>query len=251
MSGQPVWPSGGSAGISMGTLSLGEVHVWRGNLDLDSGQLERLAEGLDQDELARAGRFHFERDRLRFMAGRGLLRHILASYLDVAPNALQFGYTGNGKPYLLSPTALHFNVSHAAEVLVVAVARDRQLGVDVEVLPLEAADDGVAKLVFCSAEQEALEGLDAANYSRVFARLWTRKEAYIKADGRGMTLRLDHIDVHTLPNGIRLYQGLSGRWTPTPGWTLHTLGSDPRYICSLAIEGRDCDLVCADWPLEP
>jgi 4'-phosphopantetheinyl transferase len=253
MSAQPGWASGGSATISVGTLPHGEVHVWRGNLDPDAGHLKRLAAGLDRDELARAHRFRFERDRLRFMAGRGLLRQILASYLNVAPSALRFGYTGNGKPYLLSDPELYFNLSHAAEVLVVAVAGNRQLGVDVEVLPLElAADDRVEKLVYCAAEQTALERVDATEYPRQFARLWTRKEAYIKADGRGMTLQLDHIDVATLPDSILLYQPDLDQWTSARGWTLQTLHANRRHVCSLAIEEPDGYLVrCADWPPEP
>jgi 4'-phosphopantetheinyl transferase len=232
----------------VGTLPAGEVHVWRGKLDLDARELELLADGLNRDELARAQRFRFERDRLRFVAGRGLLRQILASYLNVAPNAVRFGYTENGKPYLQSHPALHFNLSHAAEVLVVAVARDRQLGVDVEVLPLDVADDGVEKLVFCSAEKAALERVDATERPRLFTRLWTRKEAYIKADGRGMSLRLDHIDVDTHPDGILLYHPELDQWTPAPGWTLQTLDTNPRYVCSLAMEQPDGHLVCADWP---
>jgi len=217
---------------------------------VEGGRLAQLASYLDKNELARAARFHFERDQQRFMAGRGLLRQILASYLDMAPKAVLFGYTGNGKPYLLPHSELHFNVSHAAETLIVAVARDRQLGVDVEVLPLDAADDGVANLVFCASERAALEALDTIEYSRRFARLWTRKEAYIKADGRGMTLQLDHIDVGTLPEGILLYQPDLNQWTSAPNWTLHTVGSSSGYVCSVAVEGLDCSVACAEWPTE-
>jgi 4'-phosphopantetheinyl transferase len=242
--------AGSQLSISAGRLPAGEVHLWRGDLAVEGHRLAQLASCLDQDERARAVRFHFERDRRRFMAGRGLLRQILASYLDLTPNGVRFGYTANGKPYLLAHPELRFNVSHSAETLVVAVARDRQLGVDVEVLPLDAADDGVANLVFCASERTALEALDATEYSRVFARLWTRKEAYIKADGRGMTLQLNHIDVGTLPDGIRFYQPELNRWTPSPEWTLHTLGPSPRDVCSLAIEGVGCSVASAEWPAE-
>jgi 4'-phosphopantetheinyl transferase len=242
--------AGGELAIIGRHLPAGEVHLWETDLAVEGHRLAQLASYLDQDERDRATRFHFERHRRRFIAGRGVLRQILGSYLDVAPHAVRFGYTGNGKPYLLPDSDLHFNVSHAAETLVVAVARDRQLGVDVEVLPLDAADDGVANLVFCAAERTALEALDATEYSRVFARLWTRKEAYIKADGRGMSLQLDHIDVGTLPEGILLYQPELKQWTPSSDWTLHTLGSSAHYVCSLAIEGTDCSVASAEWPTE-
>jgi 4'-phosphopantetheinyl transferase len=239
--------AGSQLAISAGRLSAGEVHLWRADLAVEGHGLAQLASYLDQDERARAARFHFHRDRRRFMAGRGLLRQILASYLDSAPNRVQFGYTGNGKPYLLAHSELCFNVSHSAETLVVAVAH-RQVGVDVEVLPLDAADAGVADLVFCASERAALEGTDATDYSRIFARLWTRKEAYIKADGRGMSLQLNNIDVGTLPQGILFYQPELNQWTPSTDWTLHTLGPSPGYVCSLAIQGADCSVASAEWP---
>jgi 4'-phosphopantetheinyl transferase len=231
-------------------LPAGQVHLWGADLAVERHRLAQLASYLDQDELARAARFHFEQDRRRFMAGRGLLRQILASYLDLPPSGVRFGYTANGKPYLLRHSELRFNVSHSAETLVVAVARDRHLGVDVEVLPLDAADPGVANLVFCASERAALKETDALEYTRMFARLWTRKEAYIKADGRGMTLQLDHIDVGTLPEGILVYQPELKQWAPFTDWTLHTLSSSPGCVCSLAIEGGDCSVACAEWPTE-
>jgi 4'-phosphopantetheinyl transferase len=244
-------PARTQSAISARRLPAGEVHLWRADLAVEGDRLAQLASYLDQDELARAARFHFERDWRHFMAARGLVREMLASYLALAPNAVRFGYAGNGKPYLLPHSKLHFNVSHAAETLVVAIARDRQLGVDVEVLPFEAGDDGVANLVFCAFERAALEALDATAYSRRFARLWTRKEAYIKADGRGMTLRLDHIDVEQLPDGVLLYRPQSGEWTRSPEWTLKTLEAIPGYACSIAIQGQDCRVFCADWAIEP
>jgi 4'-phosphopantetheinyl transferase len=216
-------------------------------LAVEGDRLGQLASYLDQDEPARAGRFHFDPDRQRFIAARGLLREILASYLDIAPHGVRFGYTGNGKPYLLPHSELHFNVSHAADTLVVAVARDRQLGVDVEVLPLDAADDGVANLVFCASERAMLETVDTTEYCRIFARLWTRKEAYIKADGRGMALRLDHIDVGTLPDHALLFNGVTGRWAACRSWTLRTLEIDPLHVSCLAAEGEDWRLVYEDW----
>src|SRR5690349_17506502 len=118
--------AGSQLSISAGRLSAGEVHLWRADLAVEEHSLTQLASYLDQDERARAARFHFERDRRRSMAGRGLLRQILASYLDLAPIGVEFGYTANGKPYLLAHSELRFNVSHSADMLVVAVARDRQ-----------------------------------------------------------------------------------------------------------------------------
>lgn len=234
-------------GAEIRGLPAGEVQVWRAHLDLEAARLERLVDCLDRDELARAGRFRFERDRARFMAGRGLLRRILARYLDTSPRSVRFGYSRRGKPFLLPRCGLNFNLSHAGDRLVVAVSRDRRLGVDVEPLPLSATVDSVAGLVFSPAELTALDGVHTVERRRLFARLWTRKEAYIKADGRGMMLRLDHIDVGTLPDQVLLFRSASGHWAASRRWTLRTLEVDPLYMSSLAAEGEDWRLVCGDW----
>jgi len=239
--------SGSPSGAEISGLPAGEVQVWRAHLDLEVARLEGLVDCLDRDELVRAGRFRFERDRARFMAGRGVLRRILARYLDTAPRSVRFGYSRTGKPFLLPRCELHFNLSHAADLLVVAVSRNRRLGVDVESLPLDVTGDPVAELVFSPAERTALHGIHASEHCQLFAQLWTRKEAYIKADGRGMTLRLDHIDVETLPDQVLLFHSASGHWAACRRWTLRTLEVDPLYAACLAAEGEDWRLVCGDW----
>jgi 4'-phosphopantetheinyl transferase len=244
--------TGGSpSATQIDDLPAGEVQVWRAHLDLEAGRLERLVDCLDRDELARAGRFHFERDRARFTAGRGLLRRILARYLDTAPRSVRFGYSRRGKPFLLPRGELYFNVSHAADQLVVAVSRNRRLGVDVEPVPSNVTVDSVAELVFSPAELTALQGIHATERCRLFAHLWTRKEAYIKADGRGMMLRLDYIDVGTLPDRVLLFHGASGHWAASRRWTLRTLEVDPLYVSCVAAEGEDWRLVCGDWSSDP
>ena len=247
MSARETLTSGGSSGAEINGLPIGEVQVWCAHLDLEVARLERLVDCLDRDELVRAGRFRFERDRARFMAGRGLLRRILARYLDTAPRSVRFGYSSTGKPFLLPRCELHFNLSHAADRLVVAVSRNRRLGVDVEALPLDVTGDPVAELVFSPAERTALQGIQGTERCRLFARLWTRKEAFIKADGRGMALRLDHIDVGALPDHVLLFNGATGRWSACRRWTLRTLEVDPLYAACLVAEGEDWRLVCGDW----
>jgi 4'-phosphopantetheinyl transferase len=119
--------------------------------------------------------------------------------------------------------------------------------VDVEALPLDVTGDPVAELVFSPAERTALHGIHGPERCRLFAHLWTRKEAYIKADGRGMTLRLDHIDVGTLPDQVLLFHSASGHWEACRRWTLRTLEVNPLYAACLAAEGEDWRLVCGDW----
>ena len=119
--------------IEPGAEVLGEdeVHVWR--IALDCGDGDSLRSGLSSDELARAARFHFERDRTRFSVARAALREILAHYLGASPDEIAFVYGGHGKPALAPPHGdLRFNLSHSHDVALCAVARGREVGVDVE-----------------------------------------------------------------------------------------------------------------------
>jgi 4'-phosphopantetheinyl transferase len=236
-------------GLGARDLLENEVHVWRASLT-EAAQVPALLGMLDDTELERAHRFRFERDRRRFMAGRGLLRQILGSYLQVSPRALRFAYTPAGKPYLPLPATLRFNLSHAADVFVLAVTQNRELGIDVEQSPLDVAAESTAQLVLSPVELAALQGSPPAESSLIFARLWTRKEAYIKADGRGMSLRLDYIDVESLPGGVLVYNTESEAWEVSPSWKLHTDSLLPDCICSLAVEGANWTPVWKDWSTE-
>jgi 4'-phosphopantetheinyl transferase len=224
------------------------VDVWRAQLELGPGQLARISRCLDEEEQRRAACFHFQRDRTRFLASHGILRWILASYLETAPQRIHFGYAPEGKPFLLEHRDLHFNLSHAANVLVVGVARNRPLGVDVERVPGDDIVDSVSHVAFSAPERRALQSLATGERLEFFARLWTRKEAYMKADGQGMSLRLDHIDVSTSPYRVLLLNDSRDQWSESPRWTLRSFGIGPGYTASLAAEGQEWQLVRQDWP---
>jgi 4'-phosphopantetheinyl transferase len=224
------------------------VDVWRARLKLGPHQLAHISRCLDKEEQGRAVRLHFQRDRGRFLASRGILRHILARYLDTAPERIHLGYAPEGKPFLLEHRDLHFNISHAADVLVVGVARDRPLGVDVERVPWDDVVESVSRVAFSAPERRALQSQAAAERREFFTRLWTRKEAYLKADGQGMSLRLDHIDVSTSPYRVLLLDNSCDQWSESPQWTLRSFSVAPGYAASLAVAGHDWRLACRDWP---
>jgi 4'-phosphopantetheinyl transferase len=224
------------------------VDVWRAHLALPPDELSRISDCLDEAERQRAARFRFARDRDRFRAARGLLRHILAPYLNTAPGRIRFGYTPEGKPFLLEHPDIHFNLSHADEVLVVGVARGRELGVDVERMFSEAVMAQVSGAVLSNPERLVIGGLSAAERREWFVRLWTRKEAYIKADGRGMSLRLEGIDVSTRPNRVRLLGNASNDWGVCERWAVRELAVAPGYAAALVSEGLDWEVAYLDWP---
>ncbi len=224
------------------------VDVWRAHLALPPNQLSRMSGCLDDADQRRAARFYFQRDRDRFRVSRGLLRHILAGYLDTAPGRIRFGYGTAGKPFLLDHPDVHFNLSHAADVLIVGVARGRELGVDVERVFSESVMEEVSGTVLSTPERVAFGGLEAGDRREWFVRLWTRKEAYIKADGRGMSLRLDHIDVTSRPGRVRVLGERPEDWFTCPRWSVQAIPVGSGYRAALAAEGFDWQLTCVDWP---
>jgi 4'-phosphopantetheinyl transferase len=166
--------------------SAGEVHLWKGPLDLESPMLRTLTGSLSPAERAHALRFRFPRDRTRFSAGRGWLRRLLSGYLDIDPAGVVLGKNTFGKPLLAPPSQhwLRFSVSHSEGMAVFAVARGREVGVDVERVLDDLPVEAVARF-FSVLDQEVLAALPPVDRGVAAFALWTRKEAYLKAMGVG------------------------------------------------------------------
>lgn len=227
-----------------------EVHVWRARLDVPPTRAERLLGLLARDERERAERFHFQRDRDRFIAARGLLRSILGGYLNVEPGSLRFDYGARGKPSLApehNPEGLRFNVSHSQGVALFAVARGRELGVDVERVSARVACEEIAARFFSARESARLFELPEGLRAEAFFNCWTRKEAYIKARGEGLALPLDLFDVSLVPGEPAAL--LENRIAPeeVSRWSLLELTPWPRFAAAIAVEGRGWRLKCWHW----
>src|SRR5215813_13484193 len=183
-------------------LEAEEVHVWLATLQSPSSVILDLWRTLAPDEKQRALKFHFQRECDRFIVARGLLRAILGSYLSQAPEQIRFAYNEFGKPALrnvLGESALEFNLSHADNRAIFAVARQRRLGIDIERMRTDLANDTVAKHFFSAREQEDLSTLGPEEWRRGFFTCWTRKEAFVKAQGEGLSIPLNEFDVSLLP----------------------------------------------------
>ena len=216
------------------SLETGTVHVWRIALSQEDDRLERFRSTLDLRELERAGRFHFDKHRRHFIVARGFLRSVVASYLGVQPQALQFEYGAYGKPALTSGHTLRFNLSHSNEVALLAVALDAELGVDVEHIRPDFAGEDIARRYFSRAEVDVFNTLPPEERVAAFFRCWTRKEAYIKAIGKGFSQALDAFDV-TLAPGVAPAL-LRAEDDEASRWWMSDVGVGEGYAGALIVE---------------
>jgi 4'-phosphopantetheinyl transferase len=234
-------------------LEEGEVRLFSAWLDETEARRERLGALLSQDERARAGRFRFALHRDRFVAARGLLREILGVLLGEHPSRLAFEYGPRGKPSLAAPFAaegIRFNLAHADRLAVYAVARNREVGVDVEaVRPLPDAER-IAGRFFSCREQAALLSVAAAEREPAFFACWTRKEAFLKATGDGLWRPLDSFDVSFLPSLPARVEGVEGDPSEAGRWSLAELRPAAGYVGAVAFAGR-ANLSCGAWAREP
>jgi 4'-phosphopantetheinyl transferase len=232
------------------TLAADEVHVWRASLNLTRSQIENLGRTLATDELERAGRFHFPEHRDHFVAARGVLRAVLGRYLGVEPSQLRFCYGPHGKPELAERVGAerpHFNVSHSHGLALYAVTRDREIGVDLEYIRPDLANEAIAGRFFATGEVTTLRGLPASMKPEGFFNCWTRKEAYIKARGDGLALPLDQFEVSLVPGEPATLLRTAYDPQEAGRWSLQALDPGPGYVAALAVEGQGWQLRCWQW----
>jgi 4'-phosphopantetheinyl transferase len=233
-----------------GPLSLpgDEVQLWRIDLEAVGDDESHWQKTLSPEELERASRFHFPRDRQRFAASRSLLRILLAGYLATDPAAVSFSYSEKGKPSL-GPTHagsnLKFNISHSGGVTLLAFTRDREIGVDVEQVRRDSDLKAIARRFFSPKEQAQLADLPAEKSVDAFFRCWTRKEAYIKATGDGLSLPLDQFDVSLGTGGASALLATRPDASEAGHWLLREVPAGHGYIAALCVRGQDCKL--NDW----
>ena len=204
------------------------VHVWMTDCAPESGHRPRLLAATTDAERERAARFHRREDGERFLVAHGTLRLLLAGYLRCDPLTLRFGAHANGKPFV-EGARIHFNLSHSGALALIAVARSRQVGVDVEEVRPMPDLDNVATRVCTPGELAVLTSLPEGERSRAFLAMWTRKEALAKATGEGI-------------GGIFR----DGRHAPADthdGWTLIPVSDLPGYVACVAAEGEGWHLV--------
>jgi 4'-phosphopantetheinyl transferase len=228
-----------------------DAHVWTADLAPSPLAVSHVEQLLAADERQRAARFHFARDQLRYSVAHAFVRHVLGAYLGVAPLALRFAAGAYGKPYLVAAPGqidLRFNLAHSGERALLAVALNREVGVDVEFAqPIDDADL-IATQFFSLAERAALQALPVDEKQSAFYRCWSRKEAMIKVMGLGLSMPLDGFDVTLAPAAPAQLLAVRGAEAALGPWTLHDLPPLPGYASALALAGEPpAAILCATW----
>jgi len=216
----------------------GSVHLWQFEISRPADEVARLAGLLSDDEQSRAGRFTAPGLRERFIAGRGLLRTILGRYLNVSPERIAFRYNGYGKPAIAEPDSspVAFNLSHSGDLALVGLAHSRQIGVDIERHRPEVNCRELANHFFAQAEIAALAATPDEQLAAAFFACWTRKEAYIKAVGRGLSTPLDGFAVNLEPEGPARLLAVHDSPAEVDRWRVETLRPAPGYSAAVCVE---------------
>ena len=216
--------------------------MWKGNVGALAEHSAALCTSLDSGELSRAAGFHHAADRDRFLLSHGLVRVLAAHYLDRPAAALAFDIGASGKPHMAAADAgrLAFNLSHSGDLILLAFARSGHVGVDVECWSAGLGDAERARIatsVFSAGERAALAQVPSVQRRAAFYSVWTRKEAYLKATGAGMTRGLDHFDVSVHPEPACLRSDTS-REHGVAVWRIFDLLLEPGYSAALATDIR-------------
>jgi 4'-phosphopantetheinyl transferase len=199
---------------------------------------------------ARAKRLRLERDQARFVVGRGFLRQILATYLNVAPSQLEFIYEPSGRPVLAGrggQSRLHFNLSHSGDLVVYAIALGREIGVDIESIWQPIDVEGIARRFFSLTEARSLGSLPPRERQAAFFTCWTRKEAYLKATGRGLSRPLDEFTVSPLPTEPAALFEVRTNPDEMDRWVLYDIPIGAGYAGAMAVEDGARQIAHWEW----
>lgn len=216
-----------------------EAHLWRIDLKPESPNTQISFDILSPDERRRAEKYRFENDKKHFINARAALRQILSRYLNLAPKQIEFSCNRYGKPELNFKNldnSLNFNFSSSGKIALCAVTRKRKVGIDVEFIKGESANVEIAGRFFSPDEIEALKEIPAELKTGAFFSVWTRKEAFIKAVGKGLSHPLQSFSVSVEPDEITPSLTINDN-LENDIWSLVSFSPHPDYAAALAIEG--------------
>jgi 4'-phosphopantetheinyl transferase len=227
-----------------------EIHVWMVKLAWPDGVADRLKNYLTDEETNQAARFHFAHDQRRFVIRRAILRRLLASYLGKRADAIGLLSGLNGKPFVSGqdvPGGICFNCSHSADRGLIVITRGRGLGADLEQhRHLNDAED-LAKAFFSNSEIKELNDLPQSLKMVGFFNCWTRKEAFVKAVGLGLSFPLNRFSVSLTPGQPATLLDVAEDHEAMKKWTMASLDVGVDYSAALVFEGRNVKFHYFEW----
>jgi 4'-phosphopantetheinyl transferase len=210
------------------------IHVWAVPIRPSDAVVTDFQDILSSDERERASRFCFTNLQRTFVFTRGLLRVLLSRYLSIRASEVSFQYGPRGKPMIDIEAPIRFNTSHSGETVFFAFSRECELGVDVEQIRALPDMPNIASRFFCDEEASQLASIPDCQRDRAFFQCWTRKEAYLKATGDGLSTPLDSFCVSVVPHEVARIIHIGGDRSAAENWTLHDLAFSEQYAATLA-----------------
>jgi 4'-phosphopantetheinyl transferase len=211
------------------------AQVWIRPLQVPTAVEQACYELLSEEERQRAARFRVGSPRSNFILTRATLRSLTAAHLGITPRQVAFRYSAHGKPVLDRPSDLKFNVSHTDGLALIAFVRTREIGVDVEKIKAVPDAKKLAERFFSVRERSFLQDLTGEELHAAFFRCWTRKEAYVKARGEGLSLPLDQFDVSVAKGEQRALLATRPDPSEAARWILRDLPTKLEYVGALAV----------------
>jgi 4'-phosphopantetheinyl transferase len=236
------------------SLANDDIHIWCASLEVPISRTRMLLNTLSPDERKRAGRFHFAKDRKHFIVGRGILRTLLGKYLAIEPGKIQFCYGNYGKPEISYPVGqkkIHFNISHSDGVALFVFTLGRKIGIDIEKVRDISGMVQISKRFFSTNEYHLFSALPQNQMKKAFFNCWTRKEAFLKATGKGLAMPMDSFEVSFMPGEPVSLLNIQSAKKNSANWILRALSCIPGYISAIAVETDRRHRVCWQYNVYP
>jgi 4'-phosphopantetheinyl transferase len=228
------------------SVACAETRVWLVRLDRTGAEIAPMRATLSEDEAERAARFYFDRDRNHFIVARATLRKLIAERVGCEAGEVRFEYNQWGKPALAAGFArgdLRFNLSHSGGFAIYAITCGRDVGVDIETIRADIASERVAENFFSPVEVSALRALPVAEQPEGFFNCWTRKEAYVKARGEGLSIELASFDVSLRPGEPAAIVRAADR----EKWSIASFRPEPERVAAVVIESGGDGIPAPCW----
>jgi len=226
----------------------GNIHVWMVHPAVDHSALSSCLQVLSPSEKAKAARFRFEEDRGRFIVGRAVLRKLSSQYMGCKTNEVRFGYNQFGKPYYENSTLLKFNLSHSNKLAVIGFSSNLEIGIDIEKVNSDYDFSDIVQTVFSRNELLMLNKLDPADRIARFYELWTRKEAFIKGAGYGLSFPISLMKISVLSDLVETVgSDASAGSKIMQSWSISSFATSPSYRAAVALNGKIKGVTVSTW----